>query len=158
MEELVKEILLLITGASLALFSTWVKSWIEREAHCSNEVFKQRISCMNQIWSSFYEVKNIFGSKIALGHVKWVAQNHNEALERLNSFRRAIDESQIVLCQEIISGFRELDTYLFVLLDDEDQKPSQYVSELNAILEKLSKVINENMNKRVYKIDLHLRT
>ena len=153
-----KEILLLIVGASIALFSTWVKSWIEREAHCSNEVFKQRISCMNQIWSSFYEVKNIFGSKIALGHGKWIAQNHDEALEKLNAFRRAIDESQIVLSEEIISGFRELDTYLFVLLGNEDQRPSQYVSELNAILEKLSKVINENMDKRVYKVDLHLRT
>lgn len=153
-----KEILLLIAGASIALFSTWVKSWIDREAHCSNEIFKQRISCMNQIWSSFYEVKNIFGSKIPLGHAKWVAQNHDEALDKLNAFRRAIDESQIVLGQEIISGFRELDTYLFVLLSDEDQKPSQYVSEINAILEKLSKVINENMDKRAYRVDLHLRT
>ena len=153
-----KEILLLIAGASIALFSTWVKSWIEREAHCSNEIFKQRISCMNQIWSSFYEVKNIFGSKIALGHAKWIAQNHDEALDKLNAFRRAIDESQIVLSQEIIGGFRELDTYLFTLLDDDDQKPSQYVSELNAILEKLSKIINENMDKRVYRVDLHLRT
>lgn len=150
------EIFLLIAGAAIALFSTWVKSWIDREAQCSNEVFKQRISCMNQIWSSFYEVKNIFGSKIALGHEKWVAQNHAEALEKLNAFRRLIDENQIVLSKEIVSGFRELDTYLFVLLGDEDQKPSQYVAELNAILEKLSKAINENMNVRVHKIDLHL--
>lgn len=153
-----KEILLLIAGASIALFSTWVKSWIDREAHCSNEIFKQRISCMNQIWSSFYEVKNIFGRKIPLGHAKWIAQNHDEALNKLDAFRRAIDESQIVLGQEIISGFRELDTYLFVLLSDEDQKPSQYVSEINAILEKLSKVINENMDKRAYRVDLYLRT
>lgn len=153
-----KEILLLIAGASIALFSTWVNSWIDREAHCSNEIFKQRISCMNQIWSSFYEVKNIFGSKISLGHAKWVVHHHDEAREKLDAFRRAIDESQIVLGQEIISGFRELDTYLFVLLSDEDQKPSQYVAEINAILEKLSKVINENMDKRAYKVDLHLRT
>ena len=158
MEGIVKEILLLIAGASIALFSTWVKSWIEREAHCSNEVFKQRISCMTQIWSSFYEVKNIFGNKISLGHAKWVEQNHDEALQKLNEFRSAIDKSQIVLSQEIVSGFRELDTYLYVLLSEEDQKPSQYVSELNVILEKVSKVINRNMDKRIYKIDLNLRT
>ncbi len=153
-----KELLLLIAGAAIALFSAWVKSWIDREAHCSNEVFKQRISCLNQIWSSFFEVKNIYARKIPLGHTDWIAQNRDEVLEKLNTFRKAIDESQIVLSQEIISGFRELDTYLFTLLDDEDQKPFQYVSDLNEILDQLSKVINQNMYKRVYKIDLHLRT
>jgi len=110
---LVNEIFLLIAGAAIALFSTWVKSWIDREAQCSNEMFKQRISCMNQIWSSFYEVKNIFGSKVALGHEKWLAQNHAEALEKLNAFRRLIDENQMSLSKEIVSGFRELDTYLW---------------------------------------------
>lgn len=153
-----KELLLLIAGAAIALFSAWVKSWIDREAHCSNEVFKQRISCLNQIWSSFFEVKNIYARKIPLGHTDWIAQNRDEVLEKLNTFRKAIDESQIVLSQEIISGFRELDTYLFTHLDDEGQKPSQYVSDLNEILDQLSKVINQNMYKRVYKIDLHLRT
>ncbi len=156
------ELLPTITGAAIALISglitALVKSWIDREAHCSNEVFKQRISCMNQIWSSFYEVKNIYGSKITLGHSKWLAQNRDKALEKLNAFRKTIDESQIVLSHEIISGFRELDTYLFTLLDDEDQKPSQYELDLNEILDKLSKTINQNMYKRVYKVDLHLRT
>jgi hypothetical protein len=153
-----KELLLLLAGASIALFSTWVKSWVDRESHCSNEVFKQRISCMNQIWSSFYEVKSIFGNKIAKGQAKWISQHHDEALEKLNAFRKLIDESQIVLSKEIVNGFRELDSYLFVLIGDEDQHPSRYVAELNAILEKLSMVINENMNVRTHKVDLHLST
>lgn len=152
------ELLLLVAGASIALFSTWVKSWIDREAHCSNEIFKQRMSCLNKIWFLFYEVKNIFGKKISLGHSKWVEQDSDEAREKLDAFRRAIDESQIVLGQEIISGFRELDVYLYVLMTDEEQKPSQYISELNEILNKLSKVINKNMDKRVHKVDLNLRT
>ena len=147
-----------MTEKHIALFSAWVKSWIDRKAHCSNEIFKQRISCINRIWSSFYEVNEVYASKIALGHKKWLSQKRGDALEKLNCFRRSIDESQILLNKEIISGFRELDVYLFLLLDDEEQKPSQYVADINVILEKLSKTINENMNKRLYKVDLYLRT
>lgn len=151
-------ILLLIAGAAIALFSTWVKSWIDREAHCSNEVFKQRISCMNQIWSSFYEVKNILGSKMALGNRNWTTQCRAEALDKLNAFKKLIDENQIILSKEIVSGFREMDVYLYGYLVDEKKDPSQFVDELNVILERLSQVINTNMNLRVHKIDLHLST
>lgn len=153
------EVLLLIAGASIALFSTWVKSWMDRETHCSNEMFKQRISCMNQIWSSFYEVKNIYGANIViLEHAKWVEKYGKEADEKLNAYRRLIDESQIVLSEEIVSGFRELDTYLSVLISENGIRVSQYVAELNEILARLSKVINEAMDKRVHKVDLQLST
>lgn len=104
-----KEILMLILGASIALISAWVKSRIDREAQCSNEIFKQRVSCMNRIWTSFYDVKEVYASKITLGYTRWAAQKQDTALEKLNTFRRAIDESQIVLSKEIISGFRALE-------------------------------------------------
>ena len=57
-----------------------------------------------------------------------------------------------------MSEFRELDSYLFTLLHEEDQAPSDYIKQINSILEKISTEINKHMNKRVYKIDLHLRT
>jgi len=152
------EVLLIILGASIALMSAWTKSWIERESVCSNEIYKQRITFLNKIWCSFYEVKNVYGAKVSMGHENWINSHREDALNKLNAFRRDIDESQIVLSKDIVSEFRELDSYLFTLLDEEEQKPSEYVKELNVILKRVSKSINENMNKRVYKIDLHLRT
>jgi hypothetical protein len=153
-----KEVLLIVVGASIALISSWVKSWVERETACSNEIYKQRISCLNKIWCSFYEVKEIYGAKIPLGHNNWVTKHGDEAEEKLNVFRRTIDESQIILSKEIVSEFRELDTYLFTLLHEDDQTPSNYIKQINSILEKISIEINKHMNKRVYQIDLHLRT
>jgi len=153
-----KEILLIIAGAAIALISSWVKSWIERESVCSNEIYKQRISCLNEIWRAFYEVKEIYGNKISMGHKKWLSTHREESLEKLNKFRRVIDDSQIVLSKEIIVEFRELDTYLYTLIFEDENVPSEYVAELNLILEKISSAINTHMNKRVYKIDLCLRT
>lgn len=153
-----KEILLLIVGASIALFSAWVKSWIESESKISNEIFNQRLICLNRIWVSFYEVKEIYGGKISLGHEKWLKSNFEQALEKLNSFRRSIDESQIILGSEIVECFRAIDTYLFVLLHEESQRPSEYISDINTLLEEASAAINKNMNARLYRIKLQLKT
>ena len=153
-----KEILLLIVGASIALFSSWVKSWIESQSKISNEIFNQRLTSLNRVWVSFYEVKEIYGDKISLGHEKWLESNFELALEKLNLFRCSIDESQIFLGSEIVECFREIDAYLFVLLHEESQKPSEYVSGINRLLEKTSAVINKNMNTRLFKIKLQLKT
>lgn len=78
MEEVVKDILLLIIGAVIALFSIWATAWIERETSASNEVFNQRLHALSEIWLAFMAVKDVYAIKIAKGHENWIISNKEE--------------------------------------------------------------------------------
>jgi len=153
-----ESILIFIAGSLTTLLVTLIKTRIDRESACSNEIYKQRLLFLNKIWCSFYEVKNIYASKVSLGHSKWLIKYETEALNKLDLFRKNIDESQMVLSREIISDFRKMDEYLFSLLSIETQKPSEYVNTLNVFLEQISTSINLHMNKRLQTINLYLTT
>ena len=153
-----ESVLIFIAGSLTTLLVTLIKTRIDRESACSNEIYKQRLLFLNKIWCSFYEVKKVYASKVTLGHNKWLIKYETEALHKLNLFRKNVDESQMVLNKEIISEFRKMDGYLFSLLSIESQKPSEFVNELNVFLEIISKAINLHMNKRLQTINLYLTT
>ena len=150
--------LFFIAGSVMTLLVAFIKARMDRESACSNEIYKQRLLVLNKIWHSFYEVKEVYASKVTLGHKQWIISYKTEALHKLDLFRKNLDESQIFLNKEIISEFRKMDVYLFKLLSEESQKPSEFVNELNVFLEIISKTINLHMNERLQKIQLYLRT
>lgn len=158
MDEAVKNVLLLVVGAAIALFSNWAAAWIERETSASNEVFNRRLSALNEIWVAFMAVKEVYALKIPKGHANWIKSHKEEAEEKLNLFRRLVDATQVVLPKTIIGKLREIDSYMYELLWSEDQTPSEYVAEINGQLATLSTEANKCFRKRTHAIDLHFRT
>ena len=158
MDEVVKDILLLMVGAAIALYSNWATAWIERDTSASNEVFNRRLNALNEIWLALMAVKEVYAAKIPLGHENWIKSYNVEAEEKLNSFRHSVDANQVILPKTIIEKLREIDSYMYELLWSEDQKPSEYVAEINKRLATLSTEANLCFKKRTHAIDIHFRT
>lgn len=153
-----KDIFLLLVGAAIALLSSWVVARIERETSASNELFNRRLSSLNDIWIAFLAVKDVYSLKIQMGHESWAKSHKKEAEEKLNSFRRLVDSSQVVLPKTIIGKLRDIDSYMYELLWSEKQKPSEYVTAINDRLDTLSDEANKYLKKRTHAIELHFRT
>lgn len=134
------------------------KATLERETAASNDLYRQRVEALNAVWRAFLPVKGIYAEKITLGHENWVKPRKSQALTALNDFRGRIDENQVILPEEVVRILREIDTYLFEVLDTDDQAPSIYVCRLNSHLATLSDVVNEAFAKRTHSIELKLRT
>jgi len=158
MDEIVKDILLLIIGAAIALLSHWATAWIERETTASNEIFNRRLNALNEIWLTFMALKDVYASKVPMGYENWINAYKEEAEEKLNSFRRLVDASQVILPKTIVEKLREIDSYMHASLCNKDQKPSEYVAEINKLLAKLSTEANSHLKKRTHAIDLYFRT
>lgn len=155
---MIDEILFIVLGASVALLSSRVKAWIDRETAISNDLLSRRIQSLNDIWLFFIPVKKVFAKKISFGHQKWLEKYQVVAQKELDTFRDKIDQNQIVLPMEIIDELREIDLYLNNVLYREAQMPSEFVSELETHLNSLSKITNKMLSKRTHLIHLKFRT
>lgn len=153
-----EKFLLILLGAAVALLSSYVKAWIDRETATSNQLLLQRIQSLNDIWLLFIPVKNTFVKKISLGHEKWLAKYQDTAQKELDAFRNKIDQNQIILPREIIDELREIDLYLYEVLYLEVQKPSDFTNKLKSHLNSLSRITNEMLSKRTHSINLKFRT
>lgn len=156
--EVVKNVLLLLVGAAIALLSNWVMAWIERETAASKEVFNLRVNGLNDIWVTFIAVKDIYAAKVPKGHEPWLKEYKEEAQQKLNQFRHLVDANQVVLPKPIIDKLREIDSYMNSLLDSDSQKPAQYVDDINTRLVALSVEANKCFQKRTHAINLSFRT
>lgn len=158
MDEVFKDITLLVVGAGIALFSNWASARIERETSASNELFNLRVNALNEIWLEFIQVRDVYARKAQEGHEAWIKNHKDDAQNKLDSFRRLVDAKQVVLPPKIIEKLRDIDSYLFSLLSIEDQNPSEYQEDINRRLKTLSNEVNESFKKRTHAIDLHFRT
>jgi hypothetical protein len=155
---MVEKILFTIIGAAIAIISSWVKAWIDRETATSNELLKQRIKALNDIWLCFIKAKNTYVHKVEMGHAKWLKEYKNEAQKDIDAFREEIDKNQIILPCEIVEALREIDIYLFNVLALDDQKSSDYIKDIDKLLNDLSEKTNAVLGKRTHAINLKFRT
>lgn len=152
------EVLLIVVGAVIGLLASWAQAWIDRETSASNDLYKQRVEALNTVWRAFLPVKTIYASKISLGHENWIRTVKGEAVVALDTFRARIDENQVLLPKEVLAVLRDIDAYLYNVLSEKDQAPSDYVARLNEHLATLSAVANKALSKRTHVLDLELRT
>lgn len=152
------EILFTIFGAAIAIISSWVNAWINRETATSNELLKQRIKALNDIWLCFIKAKNTYACKVPMGHAKWLKEYKDKAQNDIDAFREEIDKNQIILPCEIVEVLREIDIYLFNLLSLDDQKSSDYKKDIDKLLNDLSEKTNAVLGKRTHAINLKFRT
>ena len=152
-----KEILIFVSGVLVALFTSYIKSILDRETRASGEIFQKRLDAISEIWQSFVEVKDAYATKVTLGHENWKKFESQAALDKLNEFRQVVDLHQVVLPSEILDQFRDLDMYMYSLVHVDGQVPSDYLDELNSKLVALSSKINVSMGKRTQKIELKFR-
>lgn len=152
------EILLLLVGAAIALISSWIKAWIDRETSASTEVYKQRIQALNEIWKSFLPLRTTFAARISLGHEAWLTKYKDGVEKELGEFRAKIDQSQVILPKSVIEALRDLEIYLFDASSRDELKSSDYDATLKKHLKKLTVVINNSFSKRTQAIDLEFRT
>uniref|UniRef100_UPI0040565975 hypothetical protein n=1 Tax=Candidatus Electronema sp. TaxID=2698783 RepID=UPI0040565975 len=155
---MVETILSAIVGAATAIIFNWVKAWIDRETATSNELLKQRIKALNDIWLCFIKAKNTYVHKFEMGHAKWLKEYRNEAQKDIDAFREEIDKNQIILPCEIVEVLREIDIYLFDVLGLDDQKFSDYKKDIDKLLNNLSEKTNAVLGKRTHAINLKFRT
>ena len=128
---MLKDITNLLLGAFIATSSYLIKGWVDRSVQMSNEIFKQRIDALNEIWIKLLAVIRTYDRKMSEGHENWLKEYRETAFNELNIFRKVLEENQIILPEEIISSFQEIDWYLFSLLDMKDQAPSDYIHEVD---------------------------
>jgi hypothetical protein len=149
----------LVAGMS-ALAGVAIGQWYVRKTYVSNKIFEQRIDALNRIWAIFIELKIVVHKSFQTGYKRWREEHFAEAESLLNRFRVEIDKSQIILDYRIIEGFRKLDELYFLYavghLDDQE-RPSSFLEEFHAALEKLQSSINKVMNQRTQVIKLELR-
>lgn len=154
----VTSILMLLLGAIVALLGSWARAWIDRESAVSNDLYKQRVEALNAIWKTFLPVRTIYARKLPRGHENWLKEKQLEAKAELDKFRAAIDERQVVLPKQVISALRDIDMYLFRVLNMSEQSASVYQNELDALLVNLSAAASSTFAKRTHEIDLEFRT
>jgi hypothetical protein len=152
------KLLAAIIGAAIAIISSWIKAWTDRKTAISNDLLKQRIQSLNSIWNCFIEAKNIYSHKISMGHPQWLIKYKSHAEEKINAFRAEVDKHQIVLPSEIIETLRDIDLYMYGLLNLEDQKPSEYQRKIEYYLKQLTTKTNYELGKRTHSISLKFRT
>lgn len=156
--ETLKDILLLVVGATMALGSSWVKASIDRETATSTDVYRQRVQALNEIWRSFLPLRTTFASRITIGHRIWLKKFKETAEKGLEEFRTQIDQNQVILPRVVIMALRDIDAYLFDVLSQEDLKTSDYDVALKEYLKRLTEVVNDSFAKRSHAINLEFRT
>ena len=157
-DEIVKNILFLVAGALIALITSRFKSKLDRETAMSNDLFKQRIQSLNAIWLSFLPLRTTLAKKVQMRHDVWEKENQKNALKDLDVFRARVDENQVILPCSVIVALREIDTYLFGVLENGNQKPSDYEAKLKELRGTLTAVVQKTFTRRTHAINLEFHT
>ena len=87
-----------------------------------------------------------------------MGERKKNALKDLDVFRARVDENQVILPCSVIVALREIDTYLFGVLENGDQKSSDYEAKLKELLETLTAVVQETFTRRTHAINLEFHT
>ncbi len=145
-----------ILGSIFTILITWFGAVLARKSQISSSVFERRLDALNDIWIKFNIVREIYAQKVTLGYENWIKEYRKEATDKLNDFKRAFELKQILLTADIVKAFRELDMYLFSLLENKEQWPSEYLKELDEKLEKVGEAINRDMGDKSHKIKVKL--
>jgi hypothetical protein len=132
-----KELLLLAVGAGLTLFGALAQAAINRRTSSSNRLLELRVEALSTIWIELVATRDIFGDKIALGHPRWLKERSKDAASALNRLRCQVDRSQVILDASVTGALREIDSYLFLFLREDEQKPSVYAREFGDLIAKL---------------------
>jgi len=151
-----KELLLLLAGAGLTLLGALAQAALDRRTVSTSKILELRLEALNRIWTELVATRNIFEEKFQLGHARWVEVRGRAAEDALNRFRNEIDRSQVLLDANVTKVLREIDAYLYLLLSEEQQKPSAYIEEFGGLLHNLERTIEATLNRVNQRITLAL--
>ena len=148
----------LVAGSLLTLVGAIVKTWLDRRTHSSNRIFELRVEALNRVWQAFNEMKGLFATPVEIGFDPRSQENVQRAGEALTTFRRSIDNAQVVLPAEVIDVLRRMDELYFLYLRDDQQRPSNFQRELKRLLDELTTAANKTFGKQTHLIKLQFRT
>ncbi len=157
-EFMVQEIVMIWLGMLVTLVGVFAKSFYDRQTYSSNQLFEIRIKSLNEIWAEFNRMKSIFAQNIPLGFELWKEKYESDARKALASFRESIDNSQVILSEDVIEGFRKIDQEYFLYLEEKEQSPAEFHAKVKSLLDRLSGTVNESMATGTHKIGLRFRT
>lgn len=152
-----EQLLLLIAGAGLTLIGAIVKTRLDRRTHFSTRIFELRIEALNQVWQAFNEMKGLYASRFEVGFPRWKDEYRQQAGEALPRFRRAIDNTQVILPAAVIEILRKIDLEYHRYHRSEDIDV-MFHGKVENLLQQLTTVVNETMSKQTHEINLRLRT
>ena len=159
-----EQLLLLIAGAGLTLIGAIVKTRLDRRTHFSTRIFELRIEALNQVWQAFNEMKGLYASRFEVGFPRWKDEYRQQAGEALTRFRRAIDNTQVILPAAVIEILRKIDLEYHRYHRSEDINHRcedidvMFHGKVENLLQQLTTVVNETMSKQTHEINLRLRT
>lgn len=150
-----EDIVLIFLGTLIAFVSFWAKAIVDRQTIASNELLKQRMACINDIWVQFIKVKKVYFKRMC--NDDWLNEHGKNAKEQLDKFREKIEKNQIILPSDVTKAFLELDYYFSALQYDNNKMTSVFRKELNVKLNDLSTAINKSSSKKTHKIHIKLK-
>ena len=153
-----EKLLYLVAGSLLTLVGAIVKTWLDRRTHSSNRIFELRVEALNRVWQAFNEMKGLFAIRIEIGFGRWSQDYAQKAAEALATFRRSIDNAQVVLPAEVIDVLRRMDELYYLYLGDDQQRPSNFNRELKRLLGELTTAANNTLAKQTHLVKLQFRT
>jgi hypothetical protein len=143
-----------LVGAIVTLLAVFLTALLGRYTFVSNRVFDLRVEALNNILRAFNEMKGYFAFRQQLGFPKWHMEYREKAIVAIHEFRRAIDNSQIVLPASVFESFREIDSAYYLFLDDEKQNWSELAQKVNLICQRMIPAINRTLRCRTHKVSL----
>lgn len=152
--ETLGSLLLLLVGGGLTALGTLLGSWIKRRDVISNRLFESRLEAVDQLWAKLTVLKRMFGAKIGLGQTRWLAERGEEAEAKLEEFRTALDNSQVILDASVVEAFKAIESYFFEILDRDEHRASEYAAELTSLVKSLERSIQANLRKTSHRIRL----
>ncbi len=116
------------------------------------------MEALNRVWQAFNEMKGLFATPVEIDFDPRSQENVQKAGEALTTFRRSIDNAQVVLPAEVIDALRRMDELYYLYLGDDQQRPSNFQRDLKRLLDELTTAANKTLAKQTHLVKLQFRT